>query len=60
MPWRELTQKINWVGWPHRGQAGQREPAKPGKSVLLALPNWTGLPECNWTRKRLAVGWQNP
>ena len=59
---RESARKLksSCIGCPHLGQAGQPG-VRSGKSAG-ASPNCTGLPECNWTRRRLAVavGWQNP
>jgi hypothetical protein len=58
---KALKRKSNRMGWPHRGHSGEPEAVCSGKGLVVA-PNWTGLPECNWTRIRLALaaGWQNP
>jgi hypothetical protein len=59
--WLKLKLKSKCVGPPQRGQGGQVEAAGSDLSATVS-PNWSALPECNWTRMRLAlaVGWQKP
>jgi len=54
--------KTNWVAWPHLGHGGQPGSVRSSGRIDWVLPSSTALPECSWTRIRLALaaGWQKP